>query len=75
MVKYLEHVEIIHTVGEMYPIGVGSENKGVAFGQFLYVACNLVVEVKNTVPEFYEFVVLDIDMELIADSLMEFVGC
>ena len=75
MIKYLEHVEIIHTVGEMYPIGVGSENKGVAFGQFLYVACNLVVEVKNTVPEFYESVVLDIDMEPIADSLMEFVGC
>ena len=74
MVKYLEHVEIIHTVGEMYPIGVGSENKGVAFGQFLYVACNLVVEVKNTVPEFYELVVVDIDLELIAYSLMEFVG-
>ena len=75
MVKYLEHVEIIHTVGEMYPIGVGSENKGVVFGQFIYVACDIVVEVKNTVPKFYELVVLNLHMELIADSLMEFVGC
>ena len=75
MVKYLEHVEIIHTVGKMYPIGVGSENKGVAIGQFLYVACNLVVEVKNTVPEFYELVVLDIDLELILDSFMQYLDC
>ncbi|GIT44184.1 MAG: hypothetical protein Ct9H300mP11_21200 [Chloroflexota bacterium] len=37
--------------GKMYPIGVGSENKGLALGpNFPLRSMPLVVEVKNTVP-------------------------